>query len=58
MGSCAVAIFEKNGRDIAFSNYSNAFDIPINDINGIYHHTLRDFVENKKAIIIVNVASK
>ena len=56
-GLIAKAIF-KSGKDKLSSTYKSAWDIPVKTLEGKEVSRLGDLVEGKKAVLIVNVASK
>jgi hypothetical protein len=58
MGSLALKAVSKKGKDKLSTSYQSLFDIPSLDIDGNTVQRLGSLCENKKCIMVVNVASK
>ena len=58
MGSLAFKAVSKKGKDKMATSYTSAFEIPVTDIKGHRSEKLGELVHGKKAVLIVNVASK
>ena len=58
MGALAAKLVFKKGKDKMTTKYSSLHEIPAVDIDGNHIERLGQITDGKKAIIIVNVASK
>lgn len=58
MGGVIAKLVFKNGREPVASAYTSLWDIPCTTIDGLALERLGQLVEGKKAVLIVNVASK
>lgn len=59
MGALVAKMVFKNGNDrLAEAEQKSLFDIPAVDIDGNKVEKLGDLLTGKKAILVVNVASK
>lgn len=59
MGALVAKMVFKNGNDkLAEAESKSLFDIPAVDIDGNKIDRLGDLVKGKKAILVINVASK
>lgn len=58
MGGVAAKLIFKSGKDKFATDYKSLLDIPATDIDGNEIRRLGDIVQGKKAILVVNVASK
>lgn len=58
MGGLASKLIFKNGKEKLTTAYHSLHDIPAIDIDGNQIARLGDILTDKKAILVVNVASK
>ena len=58
MGGLALKMVSKKGNDKLSTSYQSLFDIPTVDIDGNNIQKLASLCQNKKCIMVVNVASK
>ena len=58
MGGLALKAVSKKGKDKLSTSYQSLFDIPTVDIDGKTIERIGSLCENKKCIMVVNVASK
>lgn len=58
MGGVAAKLIFKSGKDKFGTEYKSLHEIPVTDIDGNEYRRLGDLINGKKAILVVNVASK
>jgi hypothetical protein len=58
MGSLALKAVSKKGKDTLSTSHHSLFDIPSVDIDGKTIERIGSLCENKKCVMVVNVASK
>jgi hypothetical protein len=58
MGGLAAKLVFKSGKEKMTSKFTSLHDIPAEDIDGNHIERLGNLIDGKKAIIVVNVASK
>ena len=58
MGGLASKLIFKNGKDKMTTKFSSLHEIPAVDIDGNQIERLGQLIDGKKAILVVNVASK
>ena len=58
MGALISKAIFKSGKDKLNSQFSSAWDIPVTMIDGKHINRLGEIVTGKKAVLVVNVASK
>lgn len=56
--SVVLFLFRNRKGESLPSKYSNIYDIPVTTLEGIEYAKLGELVQNKKLLLIVNVASK
>ena len=57
MGAVVAAMIFKNGKEKVATSYTSLWDIPAIDIDGNKIERLGKLVVDKKAILVVNVAT-
>lgn len=58
MGGLASKLIFKKGKDKLTTSYTSLHEIPAVDIDGNKIERLGNLIDGKKAILVVNVASK
>ena len=56
--SIVLFLFRNRKGETLPTKYSNIYDIPVTTIEGKAYEKLGDLIQNKKLLLIVNVASK
>ena len=58
MGALLAKAIFKNGTEAVSTNYKSLFEIPAKDIDGVQFAALAEAVGNKRAVLVVNVATQ
>lgn len=58
MGALIAAAVFKNGKEAVSTQYTSLWDIPARNIDGHLIERLGSVVANKKAVLVVNVATQ